>query len=211
MLKMTTGSANSTKHSSFLNMIFHAPSDVIGVPNSLFWSIPFLWFSIYGLLAKKILPKSLWRSLSRIYFWPMLPITYLGRSLPWSPPYYVEVSPGVILGAVPLVLMGHVDELYKLGVRGIVNMQDEYLGPVQKYAELDMTQLRLPCVDHTEPTVQQMVEACNFIAEQRRNGHKVYVHCKGGHGRGGAIAFAWILKVRESFHFFLVEVQATSY
>ena len=124
----------------------------------------------------------------------MLPVTYIARSLPWSPPYYVEVSPGVFLGAVPLVFPGHIDDLYKLGVRGVVNMMDEYVGAVAKYKELGIEQLRLPCVDHTEPTVLQMQEAVAFIQKHKELGHKIYVHCKGGHGRGGAIAFAWMLK-----------------
>ena len=139
----------------------------------------------------------MWKQLSRWYFWPMLPITYIGRNLPWSPPYFVEVSPGVILGGVPLVFAGHVEELYRLGVRGVVNMQDEYVGPVKKYQELNVTQLYLPTVDHTEPSCAQMHTACTFIAKQTEAGHKVYVHCKGGHGRGAAIAFAWMLKTHQ--------------
>jgi hypothetical protein len=180
--------------SSSISAFFYSPSKYFGISNSIFWSSVF-YFSVYGLLAKKKLPKSTWKVLSRFYFWPMLPITYISRNLPWSPPYFVEVSPGVILGGVPIVFAGHVDELYKLGVRGVINMQDEYHGPIKKYEELGITQNRLPCVDHVEPTVEQMVNACTFITEQREKGHKVYVHCKGGHGRGGAIAFAWILKV----------------
>ena len=61
------------------------------------------------------------------------------------------------------------------------------------YAQLNMVQKYLPCTDHTEPTVEQLTEACAFIAEQRSHDHKVYIHCKGGHGRGGAAAFAWLL------------------
>ena len=32
-----------------------------------------------------------------------------------------------------------------------------------------------------------------FIAEYKQQGQKVYVHCKAGHGRGGGVAFAWLM------------------
>lgn len=123
----------------------------------------------------------------------MLPIAVARRNLPWSQPYWAEVSSGVFLGAVPIVMLGHVDEFYKQGVRAVVNMQDEYSGPVAKYKSLGIKQLRLPTVDHVEPTVADLKAAVDFIKAQRESGGKVYVHCKGGHGRGAAVAFAWML------------------
>ena len=41
----------------------------------------------------------------------------------------------------------------------------------------------LPCVQ----------EAVAFIAERAKAGEKVMVHCKGGHGRSAAVAFAYLL------------------
>eukprot|EP00946_MAST-07B_sp_MAST-7B-sp1_P002117 g2117.t1 len=148
---------------------------------------------VYGMLNKKWLPKALWRPLSRAYFWPMLPVAVARRNLPWSPPYWAEVTPGVYLGAVPIVMLGHVEELYKLGVRAVVNMQDEYGGPVSEYARLGIAQAHFPTVDHVEPSLAALESAVEFIKAHRAKGHKVYVHCKGGHGRGAAVAFAWML------------------
>ena len=148
---------------------------------------------IYACLNKKWLPKALWKPLSRAYFWPMLPLAVARRNLPWSPPYWAEIATGVYLGAVPIVMLGHVDELYKLGVRATVNMQDEYAGPTREYERLGIEQARYPTVDHVEPSVADLKAAVAFIGEQRARGHKVYVHCKGGHGRGAAAAFAWML------------------
>ena len=35
--------------------------------------------------------------------------------------------------------------------------------------------------------------AVAFIAERAAQGEKVMVHCKGGHGRGAAVAFAYLV------------------
>ena len=160
--------------------------------SGIFW-FSCSWFGTFGLLSKKILPRFTFGPLSRLFFWPMLPLTYLSRNLPWSPPYYIEISTGVFLGAVPLVAAGHVQELHRLGVRAVVNMMDEYNGPSHEYQRLGIKQLRLPVIDHMEPTVQQMRSAVQFMQEETATGSKVYVHCRGGHGRGGAVAFAWLL------------------
>ena len=132
IISLAAGKHDSTP--AFVTNIFYS-IPYTNLSSGLFWS-GILYFGVYGLLAKKILPKCTWRTLSQLYFWPMLPLTFLLRNLPWSPPYYVEISPGVLLGAVPLICAGHVDELHRLGVRGVVNMQAEYGGPVQKYEQV---------------------------------------------------------------------------
>jgi len=40
--------------------------------------------------------------------------------------------------------------------------------------------------------LEDLKRACNFIEGYRAQGAKVYVHCKAGHGRGGAVALAWM-------------------
>ena len=54
-------------------------------------------------------------------------------------------------------------------------------------------QLRLPTVDHVEPSVADLRAAVDFIGRASRRG-KVFVHCKAGHGRSAAVAYAWLLK-----------------
>ena len=56
-----------------------------------------------------------------------------------------------------------------------------------------MLHLRLPTTDHFESTVADLEKAVNFIAEHAALGKKVYVHCRAGHGRSAAVAFAWLL------------------
>jgi atypical dual specificity phosphatase len=89
--------------------------------------------------------------------------------------------------------MGHPDKLYKLGVRGVINMCYEYSGPTFQYNRLGMKQLRLPTVDHFEPSASQLQEAMAFIKDYQKKGEKVYVHCKAGHGRAAAVAMCWMI------------------
>ena len=69
----------------------------------------------------------------------------------------------------------------------------EYDGPKGFYSELGMKQLHLPTVDHFEPTSSQITEAVRFIQDYKNRGEKVYVHCKGGHGRSASIAMCWMM------------------
>lgn len=50
------------------------------------------------------------------------------------------------LGAAPVGFLGHVDDLYAKGVRGVINMCGEYRGPVADYTRLGIDQLWIPSV-----------------------------------------------------------------
>lgn len=49
-----------------------------------------------------------------------------------------------IIGAAPFASLGHVKALYAEGVRGVINLCDEYRGPTEEYSNLGMKQLYLP-------------------------------------------------------------------
>jgi atypical dual specificity phosphatase len=70
---------------------------------------------------------------------------------------------------------GHPKQLYKLGVRGVVNLCSEYNGPIDNYSELSMRQLWLPTVDHFESTTEQLIEAVKFIDQYKQRGEKVMI------------------------------------
>jgi len=78
-------------------------------------------------------------------------------------------------------------------VRGIVNLCQEYEGPVRTYKRLGMRYLRLPTVDHFETSVEDLELAVRFIKKHKAEGKRVYVHCRAGHGRSAAAVFAWML------------------
>jgi len=99
-----------------------------------------------------------------------------------------------MLGSVPIVLMGHVEELYaRYNVRCVINLMDEYSGPIATYRKLNISQAYFPTVDHFEPTLETLEAATRVLSECKKNGWVAYVHCKGGHGRSAAVAAAWLL------------------
>lgn len=103
------------------------------------------------------------------------------------------MGPTLLLGAAPLRALDHPSLLYSKGVRGVVNMCDEYRGPVSEYKRLGIRQLRLPTVDHSQPESYDLMRGVRFIREFAARNEKVLVHCKAGHGRGAAMAMAWLL------------------
>ena len=145
--------------------------------------------AIYALFQKKMLPKSVTKIVSALFFYPTFPITALLR----IGNYWSHVDDTVLLGCAPFSILGQPLTLYKLGVRGVVNMCTEYPGPQKAYDELGIKQLRLPTVDHFEPTLIQLREAVKFINVFKNKGERVYVHCKAGHGRGATVVLAWMI------------------
>jgi len=49
-------------------------------------------------------------------------------------------------------------------VRGVINLCEEYRGPLRKYKELGMEQLYLPTTDHFEPTVEDLIVSARAVA-----------------------------------------------
>ena len=157
------------------------------------YSLPISFLVGYALLEKKLLPRAWWKPLSAFYFYPLMVPNLLWRTFVMRQPYFSDVDAGLMLGAVPMAIAGHVRALHADGVRAVINLQAEYAGPAAAYAVHNITQLRIPVVDHTEPTVEQLEEAVSFIALHRARGERVLVHCKGGHGRSAAVALAWLM------------------
>lgn len=178
MKRSAATSAGETR--SFMPFPSHLPfaSSPLG---KCLWCGFGIFIVTYGLFQKKLLPKPITKVVSKILFFPTLPITMLMR---WGN-LWTTIDETLILGCAPVGFLGHAEKLHKLGVRGVVNMCSEYQGPSSFYDNLGIKQLRLPTVDHFEPSVEQMKEACRFIKHYKDRGEKVFVHCKAGHGRAG--------------------------
>lgn len=104
----------------------------------------------------------------------------------------------VTVGVAPVAFASHPAALHALGVRGVVNLCDEFRGPVRLYAELGMHELWLPTIDHHEPSLAALQAAVKFIRRFKDQNQKVYVHCKAGHGRSAAVAFCWLFTQHHS-------------
>lgn len=97
---------------------------------------------LYVAYQKHLLPNAVARVAGRFYFYPTWPFTYLARRRA----YWSLVDSHVLLGAAPMSFMGHAEELYKRGVRAVINLCDEYSGPLLQYKKLHIVQLHLPTI-----------------------------------------------------------------
>lgn len=146
--------------------------------------------ALYVLNQKHLLPKPLSALVSKALFWPSLPLTVIKRIGSWS----TKIDDTVLLGGLPLGFVNYPEKLYQeYNVRGVINMCAEYQGPDSHYKRLGIKHLRLPTVDHFEPTVADLERAVAFIKKLSDDGSRVYVHCKAGHGRSAAVVFAWLI------------------
>lgn len=143
----------------------------------------------YLLFQKKMLSKGLSKIVAKIFFYPTMPITAVLR----LKNYWTELDDTLILGCAPFAALGHVKSMYDIGVRGVVNLCDEYHGPQDAYDSFGIKQLYLPTVDHFESSLSQIQEGVKFINHYKSLGQRVYVHCKAGHGRGATVALAWLM------------------
>ena len=145
----------------------------------------------FGLFTQKLLPPALSAVASKAYFYPTLPLTYARlHLLPPRAGLWTAIDDKVLVGAAPCGALRHPERLAALGVTAVVNLCAEYEGPTAAYARLGVDQLWLPTVDHVEPTVEDLRAAVAFVGRARG---KVLVHCKAGHGRSAAVAYAWLL------------------
>lgn len=146
--------------------------------------------AMYVLNQAHMLPKPLSAVVSKALFWPTLPITMVKRIRSWT----TDIDDVVMMGGAPFhTLLGMPQYLYDRGVRGVVNMCEEYQGPVRKYEALGITELRLPTVDHFAPSVEALEEAVQFCQDFAKRGERVYIHCRAGHGRSAAAVLAWMV------------------
>ena len=188
-----------------------------GAPFLAFWpalidhlfSLAGLWFWIIVLLICCFIPYVCFQShllphwagqiVGRLYFRPCLPCTIYGNKKAFKGQWWAyidEADPPILLGQAPL-FESQLRELETLGVKAIVNLQDEWKGHAGSYRKQGVSLLWLRTVDHLEPTVEAMRTACSFIEHHRKRGSGVYIHCKSGRGRSAAIAMAWLMQVKK--------------
>ncbi len=80
-----------------------------------------------------------------------------------------------------------------VGVGAVVNMCEEYAGPIDAYSDSGITQLHLPTVDFASPSLEDVRAGVEFIEDHLNQGHAVYVHCKAGRGRSATVVLCWIM------------------
>jgi len=132
------------------------------------------------------------RALARLAYYPSLAWNHL---LYWVVPgrrYWDRIDDHVVMGAMPLAR--HVPDLVALGVRGVVNMCEEYEGPLEAYRSHGVHQLHLPTIDFTPPSLKDVQRGVEYIGEHAKKGNVVYVHCKAGRGRSATLVLCWLIE-----------------
>ena len=80
--------------------------------------------------------------------------------------------------------------LKRRGITAIVNMRISSIN----LAHIDWVKtLHLPTVDQHAPTMDQLKQGVEFIAEEIKRQGKVYIHCKQGEGRGPTMVIAYLI------------------
>lgn len=130
---------------------------------------------------------------ARILFLPTLAWNVLlGRILRLRD-WWNFIDEHVIVGALPFA--ADVDALRAQGVRAVVNMCEEYAGP-RGYEQAGIEQVRLPTIDFTPPSIEDVNRGVAFIQHHVARRQTVYVHCKAGRGRSATVALCWLIDAR---------------
>ncbi len=132
------------------------------------------------------------RIVARTLFYPTLAWNIFNSSVLGRYAWWSQVNTHLFLGALPL--RQHVPVLQSLDVKAIINMCEEYEGPIDLYHECDIEQLRIPVIDFVPPTIEQIQQGVEFIESHVQQGHSVYIHCKAGRARSATIVLCWLVK-----------------
>ncbi len=134
------------------------------------------------------------RLIMRILFLPTLTWNVLlGRVLGLRN-WWDRVDDHVLIGALPFA--SDVPAMQKDGVGAVVNTCEEYAGPTEAYRLAGIEQLRLPTVDFTAPSLEDVERGVEFIEHQIQQGKDVYVHCKAGRARSATVVLCWLIKAK---------------
>ena len=132
---------------------------------------------------------------ARLVFYPTLVWNMmLGRWLNVRN-WWDRIDTYVVLGAFPFAR--GVAKLAQEGVRGVVNTCEEYEGPIEEYQQHSIEQLRMPTVDFTHPSFDDVCRAVEFIDQNVGEGKSVYIHCKAGRARSATVAICWLMKAKQ--------------
>ena len=108
---------------------------------------------------------------------------------------YDYITGGMFLGTNQCCATGLSDVLKKEGITVDISLEEHKLDQpfgVEAY-------LWIPVEDETPPTFDQLDFGVIALEEFVRQGKKVYIHCKNGHGRSTTLLTAYLIKQGKTF------------
>jgi len=100
-----------------------------------------------------------------------------------------QIDEHIYVGTNSCCQMHFDEDLLKKGIKGNISMEFERLDFAQGLEEF----LWLPTKNHTAPTQDNLMIGSKAIEAMIDQGHKIYIHCKNGHGRGPTMAVAYYI------------------
>lgn len=84
--------------------------------------------------------------------------------------------------------------LPSLGISSLVDMRIEARHDEMTLAQLGMRYLHLPTDDGHFPSLDNLEKGIRWIREETALGHRVFVHCRYGHGRSIIMVAAFLIR-----------------
>lgn len=94
------------------------------------------------------------------------------------------------------------------GVTAVVNMRAEEEDDFDE--PLPAAYLWLPVIDHTDPSLTQLLLGAQFIHAAVETGNKVLIHCNMGIGRSRSMAMAYLIWAGHSVDEAFMQVEETT-
>lgn len=102
---------------------------------------------------------------------------------------YNKITPYIYLGSNSCCIIHFKKELLAQGITADISMEQERIDQPEG---VDFF-LWLPTVDHTAPSMKQLVTGVDCITSLLKQKVKMYLHCKNGHGRAPSMLAAYFI------------------
>lgn len=123
-------------------------------------------------------------------FYPLIRYTYENVQ---GHRWFDQIEPQLWLGGAP-TYERDLAFLVDNNINAVLDMRAERTGDTVFYEANDIAYHRVPVLDVTVPTVEQLQESLDWLAEQQANGRTVLVHCAKGRGRSAIVVAAHLMR-----------------
>ena len=101
-----------------------------------------------------------------------------------------RITDYIIIGT-NLCCSAHAEGLYEIGIETDIDLEEE-----RSYDPMDLaSSLWLPTIDHTAPTMDQLLAGTALLGQLEKRRKIAYVHCKNGHGRAPTLVAAYFIRL----------------